>query len=461
MAGINLDADLGVRGFLKGTKDMEEALQDVSDELETTAKEGDKGLEKLSDKLLEAKKAADNAAKSGENLGKDFKKGTDKASEGTDDLKQNAQSNAKEVTASFDGSVESIIDGFQGLASEAFEGFGAAGAIAGFALAAGIGIATAEFQKSEEAAKKAKERIADLGQAMIDAGAEGVKPLDTVIESLQQIVTNSEDAVKKFQDIAKASKFVGTQAEDMALAYAGQADALEGQLDVIEDLIKKEQKQADKQAEHGSRFAVVGEAKVNTLKQQQEELKKVQEETEAAAAIEEAYLAAGGAEAQAKADAIGVINAAYDDAVYSVDNFKNAETGIYDLDAYAASIEERARLLEEYQSNLAKSGLTTEQKAALNEMGVEQANAILKGLQDPNTSQATKDTITKGLKIASQEGSGVAKKEIEDAFKKPVEAKINVKAETAVAQADLDNLVKARTAIIKVDYRDRYGNKVY
>lgn len=56
MAGINLDADLGVRGFLKGTKDMEDALQDVSNELEDVAKEGEQGLEKLSDKLIEAKK---------------------------------------------------------------------------------------------------------------------------------------------------------------------------------------------------------------------------------------------------------------------------------------------------------------------------------------------------------------------------------------------------------------------
>lgn len=459
MAGINLDADLGVRGFLKGTKDMEEALQDVSDELESTAKEGDKGLEKLSDKLLEAKKAADNAAKSGENLGKDFKKGTDEANEGVKDLKQNAESNAKEVTASFDGSVESIVDGFQGLAAEAFEGFGPAGLVAGAALAAGIGLATAEFQRSEEAAKLAKERIAALGTAFIESGAD-VAQIEAFKEALQGIVTNADDASVKVDDLRKFTEKYGKavpSVSEFAVAYAGNADAIEQVTDKLEKAIE-----AEKEKNYTTKTGAEQSTKRQDAYQAEiDKLESIQEETAAAKQIEEDWIASGGAEIQAKADAIDQINAAYDDAVYSVDNFKNAETGIYDLDAYAASIEERARLLEEYQTNLAKSGLTTEQKAALNEMGVEQANAILKGLQDPGVSDATKDTIKKGLKTASQEGSGVAKKEIEDAFKKPVDAKVNVKADTSVAQADLDNLIKARTAVIKVDFQDRYGKRVY
>lgn len=459
MAGINLGANFEAKPFIKGTKDMEEALQDVSDALEETAKDGDKGLEKLSDKLLEAKKAADNAANSGEKLGRDFKKGTDDANEGVKDLKNNAESNAKEVTASFDGSVESIVDGFQGLAAEAFEGFGPAGLIAGAALAAGIGLATAEFQRSEEAAKAAKERVAELGIAFIESGADTAQ-VEAFQEALQGIITNADDAAVKVDDLRKFTEKYGKavpNVSQMSMAYAGNADAIE---------LVTEQLEAAIQAEKDKEFATREGANASGRKQaayqgEIDKLKSIQEEAELAAQIEQDWLASGGAEAQAKADAIGQIDAAYDEAVYSVDNFKNAETGIYDLDAYAASIEERARLLEEYQNNLAKSGLTTEQKAALNEMGVEQANAILKGLQDPNTSQATKDTIKKGLKTASQEGSGVAKKEIEEAFKKPVDATVKVKTDMSVAQADLDNLIKARTAIIKLDFQDRYGKRVY
>jgi len=238
-------------------------------------------------------------------------------------------------------------------------------------------------------------------------------------------------------------------------------EALESQIDAYNDLIDAENEAMSKGVENGNRSVQTQSAQIEKYKDQRDALKGIQEEQKAAAEAEQAWLNSGGAEMLAKADAITQIDAAYDEAVYSVDNFKNAETGIYDLDAYAASIEERGRLLEEYQTNLAKSGLTTEQKAALNEMGVEQANAILKGLQDPNTSQATKDTIKKGLGTAAKEGSGVAEKEIKEAFKTPIEAKVAVKADTSMAQTDLDNLIKARTAIIKVDFQDRNGKRVY
>lgn len=454
--GISINFLADVRDFLKGTKNVEDELDDVADSLDDVAKEGDQATEKLEDSFRDLAKAT---KKAGDDVGDNMKRGYKKAEEGADALKENAQSNAKEVTASFDGSVESIIDGFQGLASEAFEGFGAAGAIAGFALAAGIGIATAEFQKNEEAAQKAKERIAELGQAMIDAGAGGEKPLEAIVESLQAIVTNSDDAVKKFNDISRAAKFVGNDAEDLALAYAGQADALEGQLDVIQDLIDKEQEQVDKQAENGSRFAAIGEAKVGTLKQQQEELKKVQEETEAAAAIEEAYLAAGGAEAQAKADAIAGINQAYDDVVGSVTDFLNEETGILDVEAYLTAIDARKKALEDYQTALAESGLSTEQKDALNAMGTEAAAAWLAGYQSATPEQQRR--LKQSLTEASKENSGVVRSNIEKAFEKPIEAQVKAKAYTQSAQEDLDNLIKARTAVIKVDFQDRYGKKVY
>lgn len=454
--GISINFLADVRDFLKGTKNVEDELDDVADSLDDVAREGDQATEKLEDGFRDLAKAT---KKAGDDVGDNMKKGFKKAEDGSDALKENAQSNAKEVTASFDGSVESIIDGFQGLASEAFEGFGAAGAIAGFALAAGIGIATAEFQKNEEAAQKAKERIGELGQAMIDAGAGGEKPLEAVVESLQAIVTNSDDAVKKFSDISRAAKFVGNDAEDLALAYAGQSDALEGQLDVLDDLIAKEEEVLDAQAKGGSRFGAIQQAKVGTLKQQQEELKKVQEETEAAAAIEEAYLAAGGAEAQAKADAIGQINDAYDEVVGSVTDFINAESGVLDVDAYLAAIDAREKALDEYQTKLAESGLSTEQKEALNAMGVDAASAWLKGYESATPDQQRK--LKKSLTEASKENSGVARSEIEKAFEKPVNAKVKVDADTSMAQKDLDNLIKARTAVIKVDFQDRYGKKVY
>lgn len=454
--GISINFLADVRDFLKGTKNVEDELDDVADSLDDVAKEGEQSTEKLQDSFRDLAKAT---KKAGDDVGDNMKHGFRKAEEGAQNFKEEAMSTAKESAASFDGSAESIIDSFQEIAANAFVGFGAAGAIAGLAAAAGIGVVSKSILDAEESAKQAQARVEELGQAMIDAGDSSQRPLQSVVDELQNIVSNSEDAVKKFKDIERASKFVGTSAEDLALAYAGQSDALEGQLDVLNDLIAKEEEVLDTQARNGSRFGAIQEAKVGTLKQQQEELKKVQEETEAAAAIEEAYLASGGAEAQAKADAIAGINQAYDDVVGSVTDFLDEETGILDVEAYLAAIDARKQALEDYQTALAESGLSTDQKDALNAMGAEAAAAWLKGYQSATPEQQRK--LKQSLTEAAKENSGVARGTIEKAFEKPIEAQVKAKAYTDAAQADLDNLIKARTAVIKVDFQDRYGKKVY
>ena len=453
--GISINFLADVRDFLKGTKNVEDELDDVADSLDDVAREGEQATEKLEDGFKELAKAS---KKAGDDIGDGFKKGTKEASEGLDDLQENSKSNAKEVAASFDGSVESIVDGFQGLAAEAFEGFGVAGLIAGAALAAGIGLATAEFQRTEEEAQKARERIGELGLAMIEAGAQGERPLESVIEALQGIVSNSDDAVKKFSDIQRAAKFVGNSAEDLAIAYAGQADALEGQLDVLDDLIAKEQETTDAQAENASRFAAVTQGKVDTLEKQREELERIQEETENAAAIEQAWLKSGGAEIQAKNEAIATINQAYDEAVGAVEDFINEESGVLDVEAYLAAIDARKQALDEYQTALATSGLSTEQKNALNDLGVDAAAAWLQGYQSATPEQQKR--LKQSLTESAKENSGVTRKTIDDAFKKPIDAKVQVTADTIAAEKAIEKVIKDRTAKITIKTVDRFGREV-
>jgi hypothetical protein len=455
--GISINFLADVRDFLKGTKNVEDSLDDVADSLDDVVKDGDQATEKLEDSFRELANAA---KKSGDDVGDYMKQGFKKASDSVDNFKQEANSTAKESAASFDGSAESIVGSFQEIAANAFEGFGPAGAIAGLAVAAGIGIATAEFQKSEEAAKAAKERVRELGLAFIESGADTAQ-IEAFQEALQGIITNADDAAVKIDDLRKFTDKYGKElpsVSQFATAYAGNADAIELVTEKLEEAIQAEK---DKNFEWDRSGREVSKDKIKAWRDEVENLDKIQAEVELAAQIEADWLASGGAEAQAKADAIGQIDAAYDEAVYSVENFKNAETGIYDLEAYAQSIRDREALLLEYQGALAESGLTTEQKAALNEMGVEQANAILKGLQDPATSEQTKTTIKNGLKTASKEGSGVAQKEIEEAFKKPISAKIEAKADTTQAEVDLTAITKKRVAQIQVDFIDRYGKRVY
>lgn len=452
--GISINFLADVRDFLKGTKNVEDSLDDVADSLDDVVKEGEQSTEKLEDSFKELAKAA---KKSGDDVGEGMRQGFKKAESGAQELKDEANSTAKEAAASFDGSAESIVDAFQEIAANAFAGFGAAGAVAGLAAAAGIGVASAAILNAEEQAKAAKDRVNELGLAFIESGAD-VAQVEAFQEALQGIITNADDAAVKVDDLRKMTKKYGDavpSVAEFATAYAGNADAIEQVTEELEKAIE-----AEKEKEFRTRAGANASAEKQAAYQGEiDKLEKIQEEAELAAQIEEDWLASGGAEALAKTEAIQNINAAYDEAVGSVTDFVNSETGILDVEAYLAAIDARSKALEDYQTNLAKSGLSTEQKDALNAMGVEAASAWLAGYQSATPEQQKR--LKASLTESAKENSGVARKQIEDAFQKPVEATVKAKADTTVAQQDLDNLIKARTAIIKVDFQDRNGKRVY
>jgi hypothetical protein len=461
MAGtIKISSDLDARGFLKGTSNMEEALEDVSKDLKDTSKDGDKALENLEKSFADAAKAAkDSGEDMRKGIGEGTKKGTQQAETATDVYKKEAIANVSEVTSSFTGSWESAADAVQGTLGGVVADLGPTGAALGAAGAVGIGLLTAALVKMEEDAKKAQERISELGLEMIETGSNGEIPLETIAANLQEIITNSEEATKKFQDITRASKFLNTSVEQTALAYAGNKEALEGQLDVLEDLIKAGEEETELMSENASRFGTVSVAKVESLKTQQAELQKIQEETEAAAAIEQAWLQSGGAEIQAKAAAIETIDAAYDDAAGSILDFKDEESGVLDVQAYIDSMVAREQALADYQTALAESGFSTEQKAALNDMGIEASAAWMEGYK--KASPAQQKEMERILTKTASESSGVASKEIENAFKKPVKASVEVSADVAAAEKAIEKVIKDRSAIIKLDFQDRYGKRVY
>jgi hypothetical protein len=454
--GISINFLADVRDFLRGTKNVEDELDDVADSLDDVAKDGVKATEKLEDGFNDLRKKAKQAGDDIEKgIGGGTKKGAKEGESATEVYKKEAIANISEVTSSFTGSWESAADAVQGTLGGVVADLGPVGAAAGAAGALGVGVLTAALVKMEEDAKKAQERIADLALQMIDAGTRGEIPLEVINDNLKLIISSSEEATKKFRDIQLQSKLNTTDANRMAVAYAGNEKAIESQLEVLEKLIEAEKEQTDT-----TQTVQANEIKRKALIDQQKELKNVQAEIEKAREIEQTWLNSGGAEFIAKEEAIAQIDAAYDEAVYGIDGFLNAETGIYDLDAFAQSIRDREQLLLDYQNALAESDLTTDQKAALNNYGVEQASAILQGLKDPNVSQETKNTIKKGLKEASKEGSGVAQEEIKKAFKDPIEAKIEAVAEVAAAEKALEKVIKDRTARIIVKTVDKFGREV-
>lgn len=276
MAGINIPFLSNVRDFLKGTGDVEGALDDVADSLddmageaEDAARQSARSLGDVSDALDDvardsrdtgddlgtsldgaAREAEDAAARlersfrdsldavrtesadAGSAVGRDMDEGTREASEGLSQMGEEGAANAREVAASFDGSASSIADGFQGLAAEALGGFGPLGAAAGVAIAAGMGLAMASIEKAKEEAQETAEAIAEIAAEMIDLGTADRGP-EQVQEALAAAASEAEDGTIKMQEWADSAKDAGIEFADYAAAMAGDSAAAGRSLDEI------------------------------------------------------------------------------------------------------------------------------------------------------------------------------------------------------------------------------------
>jgi hypothetical protein len=259
VAGIKIALVSDVKSFLAGTKQAEDALGDVSDSLDDVAKDATKAGDKAGDELADGieggtkdaeksvdrlehtfkdlaeaagksagkvedsfKDSLDKVEKKAKDTGKDISRSLDEGgAEGLSEMSNEAQSTATEVAASFDGSAESILGGFQELAANAFAGFGPAGAIAGLAIAAGIGTWYTQMTEDTEAAK---ERITGLADAMIEANSR-VLGQDIINDQIKAIATNADEAVIGIEDIRAKNEELGLSETELVRAFAGDADA--------------------------------------------------------------------------------------------------------------------------------------------------------------------------------------------------------------------------------------------
>ena len=225
--GISINFLANVREFLRGTEQVEGALDEVADSLDGMAADGDDATEKLERSFRDLTKTATKEAdQAGDAVGKKLKEGADDGSKALDQLADDGFSNAKEVAASFDGSAESIVEGFQGAAAEAFSGFGPAGAAAGLLAAAGLGLALQEITKQQEAAAELKEQLVD---AYRSAAEEGRTYLDQAAVDAQvlEILFDSARREAAFADAAK----LGIDPNTYIRGLAGDAESLQQAID--------------------------------------------------------------------------------------------------------------------------------------------------------------------------------------------------------------------------------------
>lgn len=213
---IEIELDAKTRGAEQGMERTADAIDDLAKSLDKADDQATK-TERTLDRDLTA--ALDDvkrkAAQTGDAMGDEIKRGGARASDGVEDLKNNTAQNAKEMGASFQD-VGSAIDGLQGLAAEALEGFGPAGVAAGVAMAAGIGIAQQVLQGIADKVNEIKEQAGQLALAWRDATTtEQLQNVKDQWDELGQKIVDAKSWWEVWQDDARNTTDVLTAALDV------------------------------------------------------------------------------------------------------------------------------------------------------------------------------------------------------------------------------------------------------
>ena len=443
-------------GFKDAARDVKRSTDDLGDDIARGVKDGTKKAEDSTEKLERSFKELATTAKRetsdlGDGMGKSVKKGTDEAGEGLGEFKDEANSTAREAAASFDGSAASIGDAFQEVAANAFAGFGPAGALAGLAAAAGIGIAFSQMERGKEETEAFNEKVSELGQELIETGGVGETSVGYIVDKLKELATTTEEGVDKLSDLRKEVKTAGGDFEDIAQAYAGSTEELDKLVEAQERHLEtyKEEATATDQSVQGALRAAT--EKVQAQQSIVDKLKDAQTATQQAADQEAAYLASGAAEMEAKGAHIEAIDEAYDDAASGAEDFINKESGIFDVQGFIDSMAQREQALLDYENTLATTNLTPAAKAYIESQGVDSAATFLAGYKTATpTQQAELNRIwTEAGKTSSGSFSAATKAELRQAS---YEAQVKLNPDASAIRNYL-NQTKTQDVLLRVQNR--------
>ncbi|WP_322412072.1 hypothetical protein [Microbacterium invictum] len=232
-------------GLIDPVEDAHEAFEklgetDAGRDLERQIERAQDATEELDDELDTTRKSLDKLGWAAKDAGDDAKKGFERAADGAKEIGTEAESTAKEAAASFTGSAEDIGDAFQELAANAFAGFGPAGAVAGIAAAAGLGMLLERWRQDAE---EMEEITASMYDDMLESGNRYLSA-DFIQKGIGQITGD----VDKYNQALQISKDLNVDVSDVIRAMAGDQTAVNSIIDETND---KRQEEIDAIKESG------------------------------------------------------------------------------------------------------------------------------------------------------------------------------------------------------------------
>lgn len=468
----------GVRmGIIKPVEDADDALTDLGKnrgpaQLEDDLKDAQRATDKLGDEARQnAKQMQSDYRKTGraardaaDESGDGWTRSARKAGEGLDTIKEESHATAREAAASFDGSAQSIGDAFQEVAANAFAGFGPAGALAGIAAAAGIGLISTAFQNAGDDEEALKQKVSDLATEFIETGTIGQASIEHLADRLKTLATVTDGSEQNLSELRKVADDSGNSFKDLAQAYAGNTDRLkelwhEGQKKLAQ--IREEQQANNTNSVMEKGLAQRLADKATAQQKYNDYLGQSLGVARQAATEAENYAKAGGAEMERKAELISNVNDAYDEAAGAVDGYVDAESGVFDTDKYIAAMEAKQQELRDYQKNLASfSGAAgPEATAYLESLGTEQAATLLGAYKNASTTQQ-QELATIWAEAGRQNSASYTtnlKAGIPSTLQGPT---ITVDADTSRYDAAVRN-INGHVYRAYVDFAPRNGSRVY
>lgn len=502
--GVSISVASDTKEFLTGIKNgVIEPLEDASDVLKDLGRDGEKTGDKLEDAMRDAQRDTEKLAKEYDLLGDKIressrrggnalkantKEATSQAAQDLGELKDEALQNASETFSSFDGSFDSLVDGIQGTLGGIVSNIGPVGAIAGAAAAVGLGLITAELQKSAERAAEIREQTSELTKEIIDAGGsiDKVAIADKVRDWSLEIADNKEwwelwqeSALTNLDKVREVADKTGYGLQDVFDAMSGQDTS--GALDMLDDM-------EDRLGEVNDAYQDLARAKLGgtdravELKREKDALEDATtairdrldmndqaiEDARTITALQDQQIAREEALAQAeetRADAMDALQGELDEGISSWNEYIDKETGAVDPAAYLAGMQARMDATANFNGNVQlmaeKFKLSDEEIQVLLDQGIDfapmlqsiidsgmgeqyatQIRAMLDGGQaildgEPTTANVTTATDTSE---AESKLDKAAEERVSDVEQKP---------DTRKAVAALDRAAKDRTTMIR------------
>jgi len=205
--GIVINFLSNVRDLLRGTDDAEKAFEGVADSLDDVARDGERSTERLERSF---KDLSDTVRRDLPDAYRDAERASDRfhvdAGDNIRGFKEEAIQNLSEVASSFDGDLQSMADGVQGLtgglATALTPGIGIPVAILGAAAGAWL-------QSWVTSTEEAKQKVSDMYRDMLESGNAFLSE-DFINTSLADIIDDDGRRQRALEDAKRLGLETGT-----------------------------------------------------------------------------------------------------------------------------------------------------------------------------------------------------------------------------------------------------------